>query len=83
MTLTHVDSVGIYDAKTHFASLVERVLAGETITITKHGRPVAKLGPAEEPRLTVEEMIAECDAIAQQWGRPNLDMRKLIGRDDH
>lgn len=38
--------VGMYEAKTHFPKLVERAQKGETITITKHGVPVAVLGPA-------------------------------------
>ena len=39
-------SVGAYEAKTHLAQLLEEVALGETITITKHGVPVAVLAPA-------------------------------------
>lgn len=35
--------VNIYEAKTHFSKLVERVAAGEEVVIAKAGRPVAKL----------------------------------------
>ena len=38
-------SVGAYEAKTHLPKLIERVLAGETIQITRHGIPVANLVP--------------------------------------
>jgi prevent-host-death family protein len=38
-------AVGAFEAKTHFASLLERVAGGEQILITKHGRPVARLVP--------------------------------------
>ena len=41
--------VGVFDAKTHLSALLERVALGETITITRHGRPVAKLSPVAEP----------------------------------
>ena len=37
--------VGAYDAKTHLPRLLDQVEAGEVITITKHGRPVARLVP--------------------------------------
>lgn len=37
--------IGAYEAKTHLPALLERVARGETITITKHGRPVARLVP--------------------------------------
>jgi prevent-host-death family protein len=38
----------IADAKAHFADLIRRAEAGERITLTRHGRPVAVLGPAPE-----------------------------------
>lgn len=34
-----------FDAKTHFSSLLAAVEQGEQITITKYGRPIAKLVP--------------------------------------
>ena len=38
-------TVGAYEAKTHLPQLLERVAKGETITITRHGVPVARLVP--------------------------------------
>lgn len=37
--------IGAYDAKTHLPKLLERVRRGERFVITKHGRPIAELGP--------------------------------------
>jgi prevent-host-death family protein len=42
-----MDVVGAFEAKTHFAALLERVEHGETFTITRHGKPVARLVPIE------------------------------------
>ncbi|HEX5796519.1 MAG TPA: type II toxin-antitoxin system prevent-host-death family antitoxin, partial [Geminicoccaceae bacterium] len=39
-------TVGTFEAKTHLSALLERVERGEEITITKHGRAVARLVPA-------------------------------------
>jgi prevent-host-death family protein len=39
--------VGAYEAKTHLARLLDDVAAGETITITRHGVPIAELRPAQ------------------------------------
>jgi prevent-host-death family protein len=39
----------IHDAKTHFSRLVERAEGGEEITISRAGRPVAKLVPLRPP----------------------------------
>ncbi|MCE2423148.1 MAG: type II toxin-antitoxin system Phd/YefM family antitoxin [Gemmatimonadetes bacterium] len=43
-----MDSVGAYEAKTHLPRLLRRVMDGESVTITRHGRPVARLVPVEE-----------------------------------
>ena len=41
-------SVGAFEAKTHLAALLDAVAAGEQITITRHGRPVARLVPPDD-----------------------------------
>ncbi len=43
-------TIGAFAAKTHLSALLEDVARGETILITKRGRPVAKLVPLEESR---------------------------------
>jgi prevent-host-death family protein len=46
-------SVNVHDAKTHLSRLLERVEAGEEITLARAGRPVARLVPyrsLREPR---------------------------------
>jgi prevent-host-death family protein len=35
--------VNIHEAKTHFSRLLQRVAAGEEITIARAGKPIAKL----------------------------------------
>ena len=42
-------TVGSFEAKTKLAELLDKVEAGEPVTITRHGRPVAKLVPAARP----------------------------------
>jgi len=49
--------VGAYDAKTHLSELLEKVEAGEEITITKHGAPIAKLVPIKK-EASAEERVA-------------------------
>jgi prevent-host-death family protein len=39
--------IGAYEAKTHLPALLEGVARGERFTITKHGRPIARLVPIE------------------------------------
>jgi prevent-host-death family protein len=42
-----MSSVGAFEAKTHLSQLLDRVESGEEITITRHGRPVARLSPVK------------------------------------
>lgn len=39
--------VSVYMAKTKLSSLIDRAQEGEEVIITRHGRPVARLGPVE------------------------------------
>ena len=43
-----MDTVGAFEAKTHLSALLERVGQGESFTITRHGKPIARLVPAEQ-----------------------------------
>lgn len=82
-------TVGAYEAKTHLPRLLDDVARGATITITKHGKPIAKLVPyAEANREERRKVIEAMRALAQ--GVPAWDgvsYRELIdeGRrsDDH
>ena len=40
--------VNVHEAKTHLSRLLERVQAGERITIARAGKPIAFLIPAED-----------------------------------
>ena len=40
----------VHEAKTHLSRLIDAVLRGEEVTITRWGRPVARLVPMEPPR---------------------------------
>ena len=49
-------TVSAYEAKTHLPRLLRAAERGETVIITRHGKPVAQLGPVQERR---REEIAE------------------------
>ena len=46
-----MQTVSLFDAKTHLSGLIEQIVSGaETeITIARHGRPVARLVPVPPP----------------------------------
>lgn len=72
-------TVGVFDAKTHLSSLIEAVERGESITITKHGRPVARLVPAAEiRRSSVAEALSDLFEFADGLGGEQVDVLELI-----
>ncbi len=42
--------IAIADAKARFADLIRRAEAGESIVLTRHGKPVARLTGAPRPQ---------------------------------
>jgi prevent-host-death family protein len=40
-----VESIGLFEAKTHLSELIARAERGEEVIITRHNKPVAKLVP--------------------------------------
>lgn len=71
-------SVGAFEAKTHFSSLLERVEKGEQIIITRHGKPVAKLVPATGVDVqVVDETIAQLKEFAKGHSLGGLSVREL------
>ena len=50
-----MSKIGAFEAKTHFSSLLDRVANGEEITITKHGKAVARLVSAESSEASTAE----------------------------
>ena len=77
-TLQGDNTVGAYEAKTHLPELLEKVEAGEEITITKHGAPVAKLVPVKK-EVRAEERLAAIHRI-QKLAR-GLSLRGLKIKD--
>ena len=58
--------IALYEAKAHLSALVERVeRTGESITITRRGRPAAKLVPIDDEsaiELTLALLLASREA---------------------
>lgn len=71
-------TVGVYDAKTHLASLLEEVERGETITITRHGRPIAELVPLRGPQRTGEDYVRVFRELRRGVRLDGLSIRDLI-----
>jgi len=51
--------VGVRDLRDHLSAYLERVKAGEIITVTEHGRPIARLVRDEPPPARLLELAAQ------------------------
>lgn len=77
-------TVGSFEAKTKLAELLDKVEAGETVTITRHGKAVAKLVPAAidaEERARRRALIEEIKRRRVGWdkgAKPGSTIPELI-----
>jgi prevent-host-death family protein len=71
--------IGAFEAKTHLSQLLDQVERGETITITRHGKPVARLVPiVGSSRDERRHAITELKKLRTGQTLGSLSVRKLI-----
>ncbi len=74
-----METVGAFEAKTHLAELLDRVAGGESITITRRGKPVAQLVPVATLRnRNREEVIKDLLEFGKGRKRDGLSIREMI-----
>jgi prevent-host-death family protein len=81
-------SVSLAEAKAHLSELIDGVAEGETVEITRHGRPVAQLVATERPvapktprkKIDVVWLKSIADSIRPQTQSAAEFVRKM--RDD-
>ncbi len=71
-------NVGIFEGKTHFSALIHDAANGQTIIITKNGKPVAQIGPvtAVSSPSTAEKAMERI--LASRSIRGKASARELI-----
>lgn len=71
-TIPPPDTHSVVEAKNQLSQLIDRALAGETVIITRHGKPVVQLRPVEPPPRRITQ--ADLDWLAaRRASRPRLD----------
>ena len=73
-----MSTVGAYEAKTHLSRLLEEVERGESVTITRHGRAIARLVPATEVPRAPHDVIADLRAGRKGVRRGRTSVRSMI-----
>ena len=76
-------TVTLVEAKAHLSELLDKVEAGETVTITRHGTAVAKLVPVKpehepERRRQLVEEILRTRAGKDRGAKPGSTIPELI-----
>jgi len=73
-----VTTVGSYEAKTNLARLLDEVEGGKTVTISRHGRPVARLVPASPAAADPVAVIAAVREARLGVRRGRTSVRRMI-----
>lgn len=72
-------TVGAYEAKTYLSELLDDVEAGKDVTITRYGKPVARLLPADKTGGSdIHEAIEAIREFRQNRKLGDTDLRSLI-----
>jgi prevent-host-death family protein len=76
-----MDTISAYEAKTHLPRLLRAAERGETVIITRHGKPVAQLGPVQDRRR--EEILAAIERIKRARAlRPRVTVEEILAARD-
>jgi prevent-host-death family protein len=70
-----MNPISLADAKAHLSELIDRVEAGDTIDITRRGRPVARLTAVVTPRKRIDlAMLEALTAVMPPADEPASDL---------
>ena len=62
------------DAKAHFPQLLDDIERGETVVITRHGRPIARIVPEAHLRQEeIDKAIEGIKALRKRTGKITVD----------
>jgi prevent-host-death family protein len=75
-----METVGAFEAKTHLAELLDRVSRGETIIITRHGVPAARLVPiaAAPGKLSHQDVVEGMRALRRRVKPDSMSVREMV-----
>ncbi|HEX2891221.1 type II toxin-antitoxin system prevent-host-death family antitoxin [Vineibacter terrae] len=65
-----METVDLAQAKARLSELLDKVEAGETVVITRHGRPIAHLSSVVPPKVPLRS-LAEFRTRMPRWRQPS------------
>ena len=80
-----MESIGLFEAKTHLSELIARAERGEEVIITRHNKPVAKLVPVhgqppfdrDKRRQAIEDLSRLRDELSRSHG--TMTTEEIVG----
>ena len=71
-----METVGLFEAKTHLSEYVARAEAGEEVIITRHHKPVARIVPFVDKTDAVSPVVPKFVQRTFNLGAPLVDLTK-------
>lgn len=71
-----MDEIGVYEARTRFAELLDDVERGRRFVITRHGRPIAMLSPVRGADRTRTQTVIETLRAQRKDRRLGMTIRE-------
>jgi len=72
------------DAKAHLPQILDEVERGETVRITRHGRPIARIVPeANRRQEEIDRAIESIKALRRRTGKIALDELLAFRHEGH
>lgn len=75
-----VSAYSIAQAKAHLSALVKQVARGEPVTLTRRGKPVARIVPAGEPNPKPKLDLAALERFRASLPRSPLSSAVMVRR---
>jgi len=77
-------TVSLAQAKARLSALLDKVEAGEEVIITRHGRPVANIGPvARQKQPLPVEKLATFRGRMPRWRKDSASLVREMRDDEH
>lgn len=78
-----MNAINLADAKAHLSELVDRVVSGEVIEITRRGKPVARLAPVQKSRKRIDlAMLQAATATTPEQAQSAADLIRSMRDSD-
>jgi prevent-host-death family protein len=77
-----MNAISLADAKAHLSELVDRVEAGDSIDITRRGKPVARLTSAAKPRQRIDAALLQSLNASMTQGDSAADLVRSMRDSD-